>query len=98
MRGVTEQVVCRCGLCQLMSTLSDNPSTAAQARPIDVPHPQKKVNVVLVGNGVGPVRLVEHYTKAKCKTAQSRTNSFCPISTGLRGMHVTRVDRVVITA
>jgi len=47
-----------------------------------VPHPQRQLNVVLVGNGAGPAALVEHYTKAKSKIASHRTTSFCLISSG----------------
>ena len=72
----------KCGLCQLMSALKEMPSTCALASDIHPPHPQKKVNVVLLGNGAGPVQLVEHYTKAKCKTWQHRANAFCLVSTG----------------
>jgi len=72
----------KCGLCQLMSALKEMPSTADLASDIYPPHPEKKVNVVLVGNGAGPVQLVEHYMKAKCKTAKHRSNAFCLVSTG----------------
>lgn len=43
---------------------------------------QRKINVVLLGNGAGPINLVEFYTKAKCKTAQERGHAFCLVSTG----------------
>ena len=49
---------------------------------IKVPHPQRKLNVVLIGNGAGPAELVAHYTKAKSKIISHRTTSFCLISSG----------------
>ena len=72
----------KCGLRQLMSTLKENASTSALATSVEVPHPQRRVNVVLLGNGSGPVSFLEYYTKSKCKTGQERGKAFCVVSTG----------------